>query len=69
MVIVISISSPQGQEILKAFSAKMPELAKVLEDPRKLILGLIPWFFILTISAAFGGMLAARMQARNGRPS
>lgn len=69
VVTVISLSSPEGQEILKAFSAKMPEFAKVLDDPRKLMLSLIPWFFVLTISAAFGGMLAARMQARNGRPS
>ena len=69
IVTVISLSSPEGQEILKAFSTKMPEFAKVLDDPRKLMLSLIPWFFILTISAAFGGMLAARMQARNGRPS
>jgi hypothetical protein len=51
----------------------MPELAKIVDDPHQVVIalaqGLIPSFFILTISAAFGGMLAARMQARNGRPS
>jgi hypothetical protein len=67
------IGSPEGREVLKAFSAKMPELAKIVDDPHQVVIalaqGLIPCFFILTISAAFGGMLAARMQARNGRPS
>jgi hypothetical protein len=67
------IGSPEGREVLKAFSAKMPELAKIVDDPHQVVValaqGLIPCFFILTISAAFGGMLAARMQARNGRPS
>jgi hypothetical protein len=67
------IGTPEGQEVLRAFSAKMPELAKIVDDPHQVVIalaqGLIPCFFILTISAAFGGMLAARMQARNGRPS
>ena len=67
------IGSPEGREVLRAFSAKMPELAKIVDDPHQVVValaqGLIPSFFILTISAAFGGMLAARMQARNGRPS
>jgi hypothetical protein len=65
----ISINSPEGQEMLKAFNQKVPELAKILNDPGQLLLVMVLWFFILTISAAFGGMLAARMQARNGRPS
>jgi hypothetical protein len=65
----ISINSPEGQEMLKAFNQKVPELAKILNDPGQLLLVMVLWFFILTVSAAFGGMLAARMQARNGRPS
>jgi hypothetical protein len=67
------IGSPEGREMLKAFTPKMPELAKMLDDPHQVVVnmleGLIPCFFILTISAAFGGMLAARFQPRSGRPS
>ena len=69
LVTSISINSPEGQEVLKAFSQKVPELAKILSDPRQMLLALIVEFFILTVLAAFGGMLAARFEARNGRPS
>jgi hypothetical protein len=48
----------------------MPEVAKMLDDPHRFLMsileGLIPMFFIATISAAFGGMLAARTSARRG---
>lgn len=69
----LEISSPAGQEILKAASEKVPqfannpETAKLLEHPQELMSGvrdaLIPMFFVITISAAFGGMLAARTSA------
>ena len=66
----IEISSPAGQEILSAAAQKLPQLAnnpeaeKLLHNPQELMSGvrgaLIPMFFIITISAAFGGMLAGR---------
>ena len=66
------IASPEGREIMKAAMPKMPEIAKMLDDPHQFLVsileGLIPMFFIATISAAFGGMLAARTSARR-RPS
>ncbi len=74
----LEVSSPAGQEILKAASSKVPqfannpEAAKLLEHPNELLSGvrdaLIPMFFVITISAAFGGMLAARTSPRR-RPS
>ncbi len=74
----LEVSSPAGQEILKAASLKVPqfannpEAAKLLDHPQELLNGvrgaLIPMFFIITVSAAFGGMLAARTSARH-RPS
>jgi large-conductance mechanosensitive channel len=65
----LSMNSPQGQEMLKVFNQKVPELAAIFNDPRQMVLVLLFWFFMLTVSSAFGGMLAARMQTRNGRPS
>lgn len=68
----VYIASPEGREIMKAAMPKMPEVAKMLDDPHRFLMsileGLIPMFFIATISAAFGGMLAARTSARR-RPS
>lgn len=60
----IYISSPDGREMLRASMPKVPEVAKMLDDPHQflmgILMGLIPTFFIATISAAFGGLLAAR---------
>ncbi|HZQ52551.1 MAG TPA: zinc ribbon domain-containing protein [Bryobacteraceae bacterium] len=60
----IYISSPDGREMLRASMPKVPEVAKMLDDPHEflmgILMGLIPTFFIATISAAFGGLLAAR---------
>ena len=69
IVISIAINSPGGQEILKAFNQKVPEFAAILSDPRQMALALALEFFVLTVLAAFGGMLAARFEARNSRPS
>lgn len=66
----VYMASPEGREIMKAAMPKMPEVAKMLDDPHRFLMsileGLIPMFFIATISAAFGGMLAARTSARRG---
>jgi hypothetical protein len=71
--VAMTFGTPEGREMVKAMTPKVPEMAKLLDDPHQLVVtlvkGLIPCFFILTISAAFGGMLAARLQPRNGRPS
>lgn len=68
----VYVASPAGREILKAAMPKMPELAKMLDDPHRFLInlveGLIPMFFLATVSAAFGGMLAARMSARRTQP-
>jgi hypothetical protein len=64
----IYISSPEGRDIMKAAVPKMPELARLLDNPHQFVMsiieGLIPTFFIATISAAFGGLLAARTPRR-----
>jgi hypothetical protein len=68
----VYVSSPEGRDMMKAAMPKMPEVAKMLDNPHQFIMsiveGLIPTFFIATISAAFGGMLAARGSARRGQP-
>jgi len=62
------VSSSEGREMMRAAMPKVPELAKMLDDPHQFVVtiieSLIPTFFIATISAAFGGMLAARGPAR-----
>jgi hypothetical protein len=68
----VYVASPTGREVLKAAMPKMPELAKLLDDPHQFLInlmeGLIPMFFLATISAALGGMIAARMSARRTQP-
>ncbi len=67
-VTCIYISSPAGREILRAAMPKMPEVAKLLDDPHQFLISLleslIPMFFLAVVSGAFGGMLAARLSAR-----
>ena len=62
------VSSPSGREILRAAVPKMPEMAKLLDDPHQFVVSLleslIPMFFLTTLAGAFGGMLAARTAAR-----
>jgi hypothetical protein len=64
----VYVASPTGREFLRSAMPKMPEVAKMLDDPHQfmmnLLLNLIPVFFIATISAAFGGMLAVRLSSR-----
>jgi hypothetical protein len=71
-VVAVEVGSPAGREILRAGMAKMPEAAKMLDDPHQLTVqireSLIPMFFLATLSAAFGGMLAARTLARRSQP-
>jgi ribosomal protein L40E len=74
-IMAFYVSSPEGREALSHIAAmqKLPDAAKLLGDPHLFIVsmvqGLVPTFFIATISAAFGGMLGARSSARERRPS
>ncbi len=66
-IVSFYITTPQGREMMKVAMPKMPEMAKLMDDPHQFVTtileGLIPTFFIATISAAFGGMLGARTPA------
>jgi hypothetical protein len=68
----IEVSSPEGLAIMQAYAAKMPEAAKLLANPQQLeaalVQALVILFFLATVSAAFGGMLAARTLARRSQP-
>jgi len=69
-VLAMYVSSPEGRDLVMKAAAmqKMPEIAKLLDDPHQFVMseiqGLVPVFFIATVSAAFGGMLAARSSTR-----
>ncbi len=68
----IELGSPTGREMLRVGMARVPEAAKMLDNPHELLVSitetLIPMFFLATVSAAFGGMLAARTLARRPQP-
>lgn len=68
----IYVAMPAGREILRAAMPKMPELAKMLDDPHQfqmsMVAGLIPMFFLTVISAALGGMIAARLSGGRTQP-
>lgn len=74
-ILAFYVSSPDGRELIihAAAMQKMPEIAKLLDNPHQFVMseiqGLIPVFFIATLSAAFGGMLAARGSTRGRRAS
>jgi len=67
-ILTIYVSYPAGRDVMRAAMPKMPEMAKLIDDPHQFALsvieGLIPTFFIATVSAAFGGMLATWGTAR-----
>ena len=65
-VVTVSLSSPDGEQLAKAFSPKVPvEMIHMLHDPHQMVTGvLVPTFFVLVIIAAFGGLLAARFRTR-----
>jgi hypothetical protein len=53
--------------MIKSVSPKVaPEMLRLLQDPHQMVTGfLLPVFFFLIFSSAFGGLLAARL----GRPN
>ncbi len=67
----IEVGTPTGRDMLRAGMARVPEAAKMLDDPHQVVVSiaemLIPMFFLVTVSAAFGGMLAARTLARRSQ--
>jgi hypothetical protein len=71
-LIAVEVGTPAGREMLRAGLSQMPETAKMLDDPHQMMVniaeGLIPMFFLATVSGAFGGMLAARTFARRSQP-
>ncbi len=63
----VTLSSPEGQAMMKGISPKAaPEMIRLLEDPHQMVTGfLVPVFFFLIFSSAFGGLLAARLRRPN----
>jgi hypothetical protein len=63
----VTLSSPEGQAMMKGISPKAaPEMIRLLEDPHQMVTGfLLPVFFFLIFSSAFGGLLAARLRRPN----
>ena len=64
-----TLSSPEGQAMMKGISPKVaPEMIKILGDPHQMLTGfLLPVFFFLVFSSAFGGLLGARLRRSNNR--
>jgi hypothetical protein len=58
------VLTPEGREAAKAL--KNPEVMKLMDDPAKLITGLLLIVFVGTVSGALGGILAVRRQPRSG---
>ena len=71
-IVGIEVGSPAGREALKAALARMPDAAKLLEDPHEFLVrigqSLVFMFFLVTLASAFGGMIAARMPVRRSQP-
>lgn len=69
----VSLTSEQNREAMKAAMPKVPEVTQVMNDPQQMVLvilmAIVFLFFLGTVSAAFGGMLAARLQPRGGQSS
>jgi hypothetical protein len=62
-----TIATPEGQAMMKGISPKVaPEMIRILQDPHQMLTGfLLPVFFFLVFSSAFGGLLGARMRRPN----
>jgi hypothetical protein len=63
----LTFASPEGQAMMKSLSPKVaPEMIRILQDPHQMVTGfLLPVFFFLVFSSAFGGLLAARLRRPN----
>lgn len=63
----LTFASPEGQAMMKSLSPKVaPEVLRILQDPHQMVTGfLLPVFFFLVLSSAFGGLLAARLRRPN----
>jgi hypothetical protein len=63
----VTLATPEGQAMMRGLSPKVaPEMIRLLEDPHQMITGfLLPVFFLLVLSSAFGGLLAARLRRPN----
>ena len=72
LIVSFELNSATGREILKSGMARMPEIAKILDDPHQFLIGLrqalIGMFFYTTISGALGGILSARRHASRPHP-
>jgi hypothetical protein len=64
----INETTAAGRDLLRAGMARVPEAAKLVDDPHQFLVtmlsSLVALFFLATVAAAFGGMLAARLSAR-----
>ena len=71
-VVSVKVSSPTDLAVMKATLSRVPGAANMLDDPHQFIVtigeSLVILFFLSTLSAAFGGMLAARTLARRSQP-
>ena len=72
----VYISDPSIREQIKALPnvSRMPEAAKLLDDPHQFVMSLagtlVLAFFMATILSGLGGMLGARLNGRlSNRPS
>lgn len=63
----VTLASPEGEAMMRSISPQAaPEMIKLLGDPHQMFTGfLLPVFFLLVLSPAFGGLLAARLRRPN----
>jgi hypothetical protein len=55
-----ALATPEGQAMIRSISpASAPDIIRLLSDPHQMVTGfLLPVFFFLVVSSAFGGLLA-----------